>query len=148
METTMIEKIVTDNLKASDDKYPLSVGGRLRYWRKLSSLRLVDLAAAINVSQGSLSDLENDKSLPSATTLTGLCKKTDVNICWLLTGEGEMIEDKEIDEKEISVFRPIARLMVDGDFKRTLNRMVTIFDRGSATQKAQIKGFLAGVETD
>ena len=66
---------------------PATVGGRLKYWRKVSRLRLVDVAALIHVSQGSLSDLENDKSLPSAATLTGLCQKTDMNLYWLLTGE-------------------------------------------------------------
>ena len=67
---------------------PETVGGRLKYWRKVSRLRLVDVASLIHVSQGSLSDLENDKSLPSAATLTGLCQKTDMNLYWLLTGEG------------------------------------------------------------
>ena len=75
-------------------EYPASVGGRLKYWRKVSTLRLVDVSALIHVSQGSLSDLENDKSLPSATTLTGLCQKTGMNICWLLTGEGSMVSKR------------------------------------------------------
>ncbi len=148
MEGLMIEKTGTERPNLADSNYPPTVGGRLRYWRKLSSLRLVDLAAAINVSQGSLSDLENDKSLPSATTLTGLCKKTDVNICWILTGEGEMIKEDEVSSKEISIFGNIVRLMADPDFKRTMSRMIQIFDRGTPTQKAQIKGFLAGVETE
>lgn len=143
----MIEKIGKDN-SGQDSQKPETVGGRLRYWRKLSSLRLVDLAAAINVSQGSLSDLENDKSLPSATTLTGLCRKTDINICWLLTGEGEMIKEAEVPNKEVSAFKDVVRLMADSEFRRTVTRLIRIFERGTATQKAQIKGFLAGVETD
>lgn len=143
----MIEKIGKDNPEQGG-RQPETVGGRLRYWRKLSSLRLVDLAATINVSQGSLSDLENDKSLPSATTLTGLCRKTDVNICWLLTGEGDMIKETEVGDKEVSAFQDVVRLMGDSEFKRTVTRLVKIFERGTATQKAQIKGFLAGVETD
>ncbi|MCF8720477.1 helix-turn-helix domain-containing protein [Nitrospina gracilis] len=144
----MIEKIGKDNPSIEDPNQPKTVGGRLRYWRKLSSLRLVDLAATINVSQGSLSDLENDKSLPSATTLTGLCRKTDVNICWLLTGEGDMIKEKDAVDKDVSAFKEVVRLMSDTDFKRTVHRLVKIFERGTPTQKAQIKGFMAGVETD
>ena len=79
----------------------ISVGSRLRYWRKLSGLRLVDMAELINVSQGSLSDLENDKSLPSSGTLIGLCQKTELNIFWLLTGEGRVTAKPNTEEKEV-----------------------------------------------
>ncbi len=48
----------------------------------------MELSRLIKVSQGSLSDLENDKSLPSATTLVNLSIYTDLNIYWLLNGEG------------------------------------------------------------
>ncbi len=127
---------------------PITVGGRLRYWRKFSALRLVDLAALISVSQGSLSDLENDKSLPSATTLTGLCKKTDMNICWLLTGEGDITREPDRGDAEISAFQDFMRLMQDREFRKTAIKLMNIFEKGSLTQKAQIKGFLAGVEAE
>jgi cytoskeletal protein RodZ len=48
--------MVTENEK--------STGQRLRAWRKLVPLKLMQLSAKIKVSQGSLFDLENDKSLP------------------------------------------------------------------------------------
>ena len=129
-------------------EFPASVGGRLKYWRKVSTLRLVDVAALIRVSQGSLSDLENDKSLPSATTLTGLCQKTDMNICWLLTGEGSMVSKEERLKTESSSVRDLMGWMQDKDFRKTVVKLVNIFDKGSAPQKAQIRGFIAGVEAD
>lgn len=127
-------------------EFPASVGGRLKYWRKVSTLRLVDVAALIRVSQGSLSDLENDKSLPSATTLTGLCQKTDMNICWLLTGEGSMVSKEERFKTESSSVRDLMGWMQDKDFRKTVVKLVNIFEKGSAPQKAQIRGFIAGVE--
>ncbi|MCZ6541481.1 MAG: helix-turn-helix transcriptional regulator [Nitrospinae bacterium] len=127
-------------------EFPASVGGRLKYWRKVSTLRLVDVAALIRVSQGSLSDLENDKSLPSATTLTGLCQKTDMNICWLLTGEGSMVSKEERLKTESSSVRDLMGWMQDKDFRKTVVKLVNIFEKGSAPQKAQIRGFIAGVE--
>ena len=127
-------------------EFPASVGGRLKYWRKVSTLRLVDVAALIRVSQGSLSDLENDKSLPSATTLTGLCQKTDMNICWLLTGEGSMVSKEERLKTESSSVRDLMGWMQDNDFRKTVVKLVNIFEKGSAPQKAQIRGFIAGVE--
>ncbi len=129
-------------------EFPASVGGRLKYWRKVSTLRLVDVAALIRVSQGSLSDLENDKSLPSASTLTGLCQKTDMNICWLLTGEGSMVSKEEPFKAESSSVRDLMGWMQDKDFRKTVVKLVNIFEKGLAPQKAQIRGFIAGVEAD
>ena len=127
---------------------PATVGGRLKYWRKVSRLRLVDVAALIQVSQGSLSDLENDKSLPSATTLTGLCQKTDMNLYWLLTGEGSMISKEERFQAESTAVSGLMTWMQDKDFRKTVIKLLSIFEKGSYAQKAQIRGFIAGVEAD
>lgn len=127
---------------------PATVGGRLKYWRKVSRLRLVDVASLIHVSQGSLSDLENDKSLPSAVTLTGLCQKTDMNLYWLLTGEGSMVGKEGRFQAESSAARDLMKWMQDKDFRKTVVKLVNIFEKGSSAQKAQIRGFIAGVEAD
>ena len=129
-------------------EHPATVGGRLKYWRKVSRLRLVDVAALIQVSQGSLSDLENDKSLPSATTLTGLCQKTDMNLYWLLTGEGSMVSKEERFQAESSAVSGLMTWMQDKDFRKTVVKLLSIFEKGSSAQKAQIRGFIAGVEAD
>ena len=129
-------------------EYPATVGGRLKYWRKVSRLRLVDVAALIQVSQGSLSDLENDKSLPSATTLTGLCQKTDMNLYWLLTGEGSMVSNEERFQAESTAVSSLMAWMQDKDFRKTVMKLLSIFGKGSSAQKAQIRGFIAGVEAD
>ncbi len=128
--------------------YPATVGGRLKYWRKVSRLRLVDVATLIQVSQGSLSDLENDKSLPSANTLTGLCQKTDMNLCWLLTGEGSMVSTEERFQAESSAVSGLMAWMQDKDFRKTVMKLLNVFEKGSSAQKAQIRGFIVGVEAD
>jgi transcriptional regulator with XRE-family HTH domain len=127
---------------------PATVGGRLKYWRKVSRLRLVDVASLIHVSQGSLSDLENDKSLPSAATLTGLCQKTDMNLYWLLTGEGTMVSKEERFKAESTAASNLMAWMQDKDFRKTVMKLLSIFEKGSSAQKAQIRGFIAGVEAD
>ncbi len=127
--------------------FPATVGGRLKYWRKVSSLRLVDVAALINVSQGSLSDLENDKSLPSATTLTGLCQKSDMNICWLLTGEGSMASKEDRYKLESAAVLNLMQWMQDKDFRKVITKITNIFEKGTAAQKAQIRGFIAGIDS-
>ncbi len=72
-----------------------NVGERLREWRKKSKMKLLELAEVIQISQGSLSDLENNKSLPSANTLASLHTQTDLNIVWLLTETGKMRRPKK-----------------------------------------------------
>jgi len=109
---------------------------------------LVDVAALIHVSQGSLSDLENDKSLPSAVTLTGLCQKTDMNLYWLLTGEGTMVSNEGRNQVESSAVSNLMEWMQDKDFRKTVIKLLNIFEKGSPAQKAQIRGFIAGVEAD
>jgi len=138
--------MLSQSKKQSD--YPATVGRRLKYWRKVSRLRLVDVASLIQVSQGSLSDLENDKSLPSATTLTGLCQKTDMNLYWLLTGEGSMVSNEERLQAESSAASSLMKWMQDKDFRKTVIKLLSIFEKGSSAQKAQIRGFIAGVEAD
>jgi len=75
-------------------KRTIIVGKRLREWRgKQGStvdrwLTLVKLEGITGISQGTLSDIENGLSLPSANTLIAFHEKTNLNIIYLLTGEG------------------------------------------------------------
>ena len=131
--------------KINPSEFSATVGGRLKYWRKVSRLRLVDATKLIRVSQGSLSELENDKSLPSATTLTGLCQKTDMSICWLLTGEGSMVSKEEKFKVESSSVRDLMKWMQNKDFLQTVIRLLNTFDNGSSEQKARIRGYIAGI---
>ncbi len=68
------------------------VGRRIRAYRKKKGLTVKQLAEIIGISQGSLSDIENEKTKPSAKTITSLVRNTDINPTWLLTGQGEMFK--------------------------------------------------------
>jgi len=74
----------------------LGAGPRLRMWRKVNGIKLLPLGRLIKVSQGSLSDIENNKSNPSAVTITNLAIHTDINIFWMLTGKKGNIKEGEI----------------------------------------------------
>lgn len=63
-----------------------NVGTRIRAWRKSVPLKSFELAAILGLSQGSLSDIENNKSLPSADTIVAFHLNTDLNIIYMLTG--------------------------------------------------------------
>ena len=71
----------------------LGSGKRIRMWRKSHTppMKSFQLAELIKISQGSLSDIENNKSNPSAPTIVKFMELTDINVCWMLTGnEGDI----------------------------------------------------------
>ncbi len=66
-------------------------GRRLREYRKKKGLTLVELGKKLGISHAALSDIENEKSSPSADTMAALIRETDININWFFAGVGEMI---------------------------------------------------------
>lgn len=71
------------------------IGWRMRTWRKRRNIKGYELAKMIKVSQGSLSDIENNKSDPSAHTLVKFLKLDDVDWFWIITGEEGKTPRKE-----------------------------------------------------
>ena len=68
-----------------------TIGQRMKVYRKAAKLKGYEMAALLNVSNGSYSELENSISKPSAGTFKSYCTETNINIHWLLTGKGKMI---------------------------------------------------------
>ncbi len=72
----------------------LGCGKRIKEWRKSKNLKLREVIEIFKkgghkISQGSLSDIENGNSDPSAKTIRGFYVCTDINMGWMLTGETE-----------------------------------------------------------
>lgn len=77
------------------------IGPRIREWRKKIPLRAYQLAKLIKISQGSLSDIENGKSDPSANTIVNLLTITDIDWVWVLTGKhGDIPEGSKPPDPE------------------------------------------------
>lgn len=64
-----------------------TIGKRLRAFRKSLPMKGHQFAHHIGISQGSLSDIENCNSDPSASTIAKIATKTNCDIYWLLTGK-------------------------------------------------------------
>jgi HTH-type transcriptional regulator, cell division transcriptional repressor len=77
--------------------YEDTIGGRMRKARKDKNLTLIDMYNKIGISTGNLSDLENNKSLPSAAALVSLSRELNVTIDWLLIGDNITILNKIFD---------------------------------------------------
>jgi transcriptional regulator with XRE-family HTH domain len=69
------------------------VGQRIRSWRKDQGIKGYELAQKLNISSGSLSEIERGKNLPSASTLASIHMNTDLNVGYVLTGQ---VESKKI----------------------------------------------------
>jgi len=90
----------SENLKKGKKVKIKHLGSRLRAWRKSVPMKSFELAKALSVSQGSLSDIENNKSLPSAETITALYINTNLDIIWMLTGEKKDDQDRSVPETD------------------------------------------------
>jgi transcriptional regulator with XRE-family HTH domain len=125
-----------------------SVGTRIRQWRKSLPLKGYELARIIKISQGSLSDLENNKSLPSADTIVKLHMHTNVNILWLLTGKGVMIKsDKALAGlQDMNDGDAEDNLMDNSEIELLTGKVIRIYNSGDSEKIALLRGFLEGVD--
>lgn len=94
----------------------LSLGDRIKYVRKKNKMNQVEFAKIIGVSQGTLSELEQDKYKPSIETIILIYKHFKVDLEWLLVNLNKensqtnacisKIEDKEVEL--LTLFRKLS----------------------------------------
>ena len=125
-----------------------TIGYRLKKWRKTSDLRLVGLSQKINVAASSISELENDKSLPSTDTLVKLYYNTNLDILWLLTGNGSMIKTKNGIEENGNFYQDVIPREHDERLKEMIKKLVRIYQQGGLEKVALLKGFLEGADPE
>lgn len=129
-----------------EDLTNVSVGKRLKAWRKSAYMTLADVSKMIAVSQSSLSEMENEKSLPSAKTLQGLCLTTDLNICWLLTGQGPMRKGPAESQETAGLPDELSNISQDQKLKELARILVRVYRQGGPERRAHIAGFLHGAD--
>jgi len=64
-----------------------TLGEKIKSIRKLNKLNQNEFSSLIGISQGTLSELEQDKYRPSLETVMALKVKFDINVDWLLFEE-------------------------------------------------------------
>lgn len=115
------------------------LGTRLRRWRQSTGMRAYTLAKQIKLSQGSISDIENNNSHPSANTLTKLHRLTQINILWLLTGRGEIVRPPSPEEKPAKI---------DWQLKALADQVTRIYEQKSKAKNQRLSEFLTGLENE
>jgi len=80
----------------------IGIGFRIREWRKKAGMKCFELAKKLKVSQGALSEIENEKSTPSAATIVAFMEHTDIDIYWMLLGKLDHVHGQEKIERDPS----------------------------------------------
>lgn len=97
---------------------PYSLGERIRLIRKTNRLNQVEFSSMIGISQGTLSELEQDKYNPSMETILSIHNAFKTNLSWLLLGENLEVADEQenklfqskLNEREIQLLELFERL--------------------------------------
>lgn len=78
----------------------MSIGENIRLNRDKSGMTQDELAEKVGISRNYISDLENDRYIPSVKTLTKIARVLNMNLDFLL--EMSEIQDKETEtESEV-----------------------------------------------
>ena len=73
----------------------MSLGQRIKEFRKILKITQGDMANKLNIDTPNISFYENGKTAPSIQTLELIRNAYNLNLDWLLSGEGDMFLDKE-----------------------------------------------------
>ena len=109
-------------------------------------MKSYQLAKLIRVSQGSLSDIENCKSLPSTDTIAKLYQHTNLNIIWLLIGKALIRKTQHAPSEEPAVNEELEAYGEDPNLTELIQRLIRNYYRGDADKKAHLIRFLIGAD--
>jgi transcriptional regulator with XRE-family HTH domain len=142
--------------------YPIEI-------RKYKKLSQKDFACKTMISPSTLSEVESKKINPSSALLVGIANAfDDINIEWLLTGNGEMFKSEESESARIRNLNLLIRELITAadigitfagsandcmgqtialvadncvgeDLVRQLNEMNFVLDSGSACSASQMQ---------
>lgn len=104
------------------------IGGRIEYLRKNKGLTQLQLSEKINISKGSISQLENHKYDPSANTIIMLSELFEVTTDWILFGERIKKEDQEANFKRLECQNIITRFKDQIKALENNEHLITIED--------------------
>jgi transcriptional regulator with XRE-family HTH domain len=87
------------NMAAKFDKVKyninnLETGKRIRELRKKHKIKITELSRKTGISKAMISEIETGKHKPSPNLMFALIKLFNVNVNWLLTGEGDIYQKK------------------------------------------------------
>lgn len=113
-----------------------TIGKRIRYARKSKNLTLTDIKKITGLSTGNLSELENDKFLPSANALIQFKRIYDVSIDWILTGE------ESLSNEDAKVINEIKEKYLCNEYNEDEKELIKLYRKLDSTNKQNLWGYL------
>lgn len=95
---------------------------RIEFIIKNASIKKVDFAKRLNVSQAFVSQMCSGVANPSDRTITDICREFGCNEVWLRTGEGEPFQERS-KEEEIMRFA-VQTVKGSDEFRKALVSML------------------------
>jgi transcriptional regulator with XRE-family HTH domain len=94
-----------------------TLGDRIRLIRKTNRLNQIEFSSMLGISQGTLSELEQDKYNPSLETILSIQKVFQTDLKWLLLGEIEQKDEglfrASLNDQELKLFDLFGKLTDD-----------------------------------
>ncbi len=106
-----------------------SIGERIRHLRKVNKLTQKEFASLINLSQGRLSELEQNKTKPSSDTLISICKNFKISINWLLIGEEISLDNIKTDDALLEYLELNKELKKKGFTPKDIRELITTIEK-------------------
>lgn len=113
-----------------------TIGKRIRYARKSKNLTLTDIKKITGLSTGNLSELENDKFLPSANALIQFRRIYDVSIDWILTGE------ESLSNEDAKVINEMKEKYLCNEYNEDEKELIKLYRKLDSTNKQNLWGYL------
>lgn len=122
------------------------MNNRIAIVRANSGLTQEKFAAKLGLSQNFVWMLEKGSRVPSARTISDICREFNVNEHWLRTGEGKMLLPVDPEEEILGFVRD---LLTDApDFRRALVRVLARMTTDEwAMLKAKARELMEHIET-
>lgn len=121
---------------------PTSVGDRINYIIAKQNLTSTAFSRLIGISTGNLNGLVNDDNKPSSKFLTRILELFNININWLLTGNGSKYikpdgQERDEDPEIADLLERAKRVLTSGNPVAfdALERNIRYFDHVVATEK-------------
>ncbi len=127
-----VNKVATD----SGEPVPVrpAVGREVRRWRRSRQLTLAQVADRSGLNIGYLSQIENDKALPSLEALVAIARALDVPASWLLLDSSPAPRVVRADERpRLPLAGGAAASEVDGGTSRDLCIIEAVVPVGART---------------
>ena len=87
VKKTSVKMASVKKKKTGENESGPLIGARLKHARLLNQLRLKDVAEKAGCSESMLSKIENERAVPSLTTLHRLCKSLNLSVSSLFNSE-------------------------------------------------------------